>query len=200
MLLSQCCGAEPNEYIENFCSACNEASGFEDIDPELDWHSKQLTTDHTISVELEEPFKTWKAENLADLDIPTRWFNTSWKNDVHPSFENGDGLKVYIGAGAYSQTEYGASENNPQGSWEEGPNKRFSIQHSSWVDDDHWLVTNDFWFVRMLMNGSWKLIDCLDELRQEQGRESSALEVQLAVIDIYTAMIEAVQGDSNAGD
>lgn len=123
-----------------------------------------------------------------------------WKNDVHPSFENGDGLKVYIGAGAYSKSEYGASENNPQGSWEEGPNKRFSIQHSSWVDDDHWLVTNDFWFVRMLMNGSWKLIDCLDELRQEQGRESSALEVQLAVIDIYTAMIEAVQGDSNAGD
>ena len=28
--LSICCGAEANEYIENFCNACNEATSFEE--------------------------------------------------------------------------------------------------------------------------------------------------------------------------
>tara|TARA_B100000470_G_scaffold218223_1_gene203416 strand:- start:964 stop:1104 length:141 start_codon:yes stop_codon:yes gene_type:complete len=30
-LLSLCCGAEEHEYAEGFCSACREASQFEEV-------------------------------------------------------------------------------------------------------------------------------------------------------------------------
>jgi hypothetical protein len=30
-LLSICCGAEEHEYAEGFCSACREASSFEEV-------------------------------------------------------------------------------------------------------------------------------------------------------------------------
>ena len=29
--LSVCCGAEEHEYAEGFCSACREATGFEEV-------------------------------------------------------------------------------------------------------------------------------------------------------------------------
>ena len=32
--LSTCCGADENEYVDNFCSACNEWAEFECIDCE----------------------------------------------------------------------------------------------------------------------------------------------------------------------
>ena len=30
--VSMCCGAERNEYVEYFCSACNEGAGFECVE------------------------------------------------------------------------------------------------------------------------------------------------------------------------
>ena len=30
--VSMCCGAERNEYVEYFCGACNEGTGFECIE------------------------------------------------------------------------------------------------------------------------------------------------------------------------
>jgi hypothetical protein len=140
--------------------------------------------------QLPEPFKDWAIDNLSDLDIPIEWINTSYHHDVHPSFSNGEGLSVYIAAAEFHKSEVGASANRTQDDYDQGPYQRFHLQHDSWQESDHWLITNSWTEVTRLMSGQWKIGERLNELRQNQESLGGAMRAQMAASDAYREMEE----------
>lgn len=140
-----------------------------------------------VNQQLPEPFKDWAIDNLSDLDIPIEWIDTSYHHDVHPSFSNGEGLLVYIAAAEFEKSEV---DTGTQDDYEQGPYQRFHLQHDSWQESDHLLITNSWTEVTRLMSGQWKIQDCLNELRQHQESLSGAMRAQMAASAAYGEMEE----------